>query len=84
MTQGIGQLRGLGKRTDEQQIDLVRLDAAQILCAGGADVTDVLPRCCLTPGAHDLRHDAGQVGVHEAGEKGSGRPFRDDVDDADA
>jgi len=51
--------------------------------AGVADEGDVMAKLAA-PGAVDLRHDAGHVGVHEAGEPRARGTARDDVHYADA
>jgi hypothetical protein len=38
----------------------------------------------FAPHSDDLGHDAGEIRVHEARVQGAGRPFGDEIDDADA
>src|SRR5262249_39694598 len=64
ITQGVGGLRGLSERTDENQIDVVRQFFQQILEAGVADEADVVA-FLAAPDADHLRHDAGEIGIHD-------------------
>jgi hypothetical protein len=38
----------------------------------------------FAPHGDDLRHDAGEIGIHDAREQGSRRAFADEVDNSNA
>ena len=83
VAQRIGQQGGFGERPDEYQIDVGRQLADEVLEARVADEGDVVP-LRLAPYANHLRHDARQVGVHDARVQGARGAPGYEVDDADA
>ena len=58
-------MSGLGERADEDQIDVGRQLLQQIFKAGIADEGDVMS-LLSAPDADHLRHDAGEIGIHDA------------------
>src|SRR5207248_9031183 len=79
----VGQQGGFGEGPDEHQVDVGRQLADEVLEAGIADEGYVVP-FRLTPHADHLRHDAREVGVHDARVQGTRGTARNEVDDADA
>ncbi len=65
VTEGISGVGGFGEGADEQQVESIRQLFEQIFKAGIADQGDVVPQL-PAPNANHLRHDAGQVGIHDA------------------
>ena len=79
---GVGELRGLRERADEHDVDVLRQDGRQVLEPRVADELDVVAQL-LGPDGQHLRHDAGEVRVHDAGVEGPGLAPGNDVDDSD-
>jgi len=79
IAEGIGELCGLGEGTDEDQINLVGQEGPDILEAGIADERDLVP-FLLAPDRDHLRHDAGQVGMHDPRVQGARGSFGDQID----
>ena len=73
---------GLSKRADEDEVDLVRQIVDQVLETRVADEGDLVP-FRFAPHRDDLRHDAGEIRVHDARVQRAGRRFGDQIDDAD-
>src|SRR2546430_133585 len=83
IAEGIGEQGGFGERPDEYEVDVGRELADEVLEAGIADEGDLVS-LVLAPHADDLRHDAREVGVHDARVQGARGTARDEIDDADA
>ena len=79
----VGEQGRLRERADEDEIDLFRQFPGQILETGVADEGDLVP-FGFAPHPDDLGHDAGEIRVHDSCVQGAGRPFGDEIDDADA
>ena len=82
VTQGVGGLRGLGVRTNENQINVVRQFLQQVFETGVADKGNGVA-FLAAPDADHLRHDAGEIGVHDAPKPGAGRSPGHEVEDSD-
>jgi len=78
----VGEEGRLRKCADEDEIDLVRQLVDQVLETGVADKGDLVP-FGFAPRPDDLRHDAGEIRVHDARVQGASRPLGDQIDDAD-
>ncbi len=77
--QGIGEQGRFGERADEDEIDRVRQFLEKILetrVAGEADLVTL----GLAPDGDGLRHDAGEIRVHDPRVERAGRTLRDEVD----
>ena len=76
-------VRRLRKGADEQDVGFGEDLAGEIFETGIADEANVVAGL-LAPDCHGLRHDAGEVGVHEPRVHGAGRPFGGEIQDGDA
>ena len=65
ITPGVGGVRGLSERADEDEIDVVRQLRKEILKAGVANEGNLMSRLAA-PDANHLGHDTGQIRVHDA------------------
>jgi hypothetical protein len=65
VAQGVGQLGCLGERADEEDVEITGQLLQESLDAGVAHIVHPMASL-LAPDAQDLRHDAGQVCVHQA------------------
>ena len=79
----VGELSRLGERAHEDQVYVVRQFRRQVLESRVADQLDVMP-FLLAPDGEDLRHDAGEIRVHEPAVQRAGLASGDEVNDPDA
>ncbi len=78
----IGELAGKRERADNEHIGIVEQLAAELLHAGVAHEPHVMAEL-LAPHTDDLRHDGGEIRVHDARIKALGRPVADEIDNRD-
>src|ERR1700722_17967340 len=78
----IRQQRGLGEGTDKHQVKSAREFLFQVLAASITNELYIMA-FLFTPGGDHLRHDAGQICVHDLAPERVGRPLTNEVDHAD-
>ncbi len=71
VAQGVRGVSGFGEGADKNQIHVVRQRLRQVFQAGVADEGNVMS-APFTPNPDHLRHDAGKIGIHDAGEQSLG------------
>jgi hypothetical protein len=79
----VGDQRGLRKRIEEGDLEVVGQTAGQEMPAGVIRNADAVA-LFLTPHGDHLRHDAGVIGTHEPRIRVAGRLFAEEIDDADS
>src|SRR6266446_2114529 len=75
-------MRRLRERADEEEIHVVGHCLDEIFITDIAHEGDVMA-FLFAPHGDDLRHDAGEIGLHDPRVQGAGRTYRDRVDDLD-
>ena len=80
VAQRVGELCGLGEGANEDDVHVLRQLVDQVFEARVANEADVVP-VLFTPDTQYLRHDARQIGVHDAGVKRLRGSLRDQVND---
>src|SRR5690606_17249891 len=83
VTERVGEERRLGEGADEHQVELGGQLLEEILDPGVADELDLVPGP-FAPRREHLRHDAGEVRVHEPPVQRRPGALGDEVEDADA
>jgi hypothetical protein len=79
---GVGGLRRTGEGPDDQYVRIVCQFAYEILGTGVADIADVMAQL-LAPHRYDLRHDAREVGIHDAAEEIAPAALADEIENGD-
>ena len=77
-TQSVGCLGSLREGANEHYIHILRQLIEEVFKTGIADECDMMT-LFFAPHPDDLRHNAGKVGIHNAGEQCPGRSFGDEV-----
>lgn len=67
-----------GEGADEHDVGFIGNQGIQIFAAGVAEISDIMAKL-LAPCGDRLRHDARQIGIHDAGEQPLGRTSGDEV-----